>query len=199
MPRLTREESKIRTKKMLLEAAKSDFARQGYGNTTADSIAEKAGFSKGAFYANFDSKEEIFLELLKIHMHTESEVFRGLFKTARNIEEILEGIDKWFLAMQNDAEWQLLSVELNLHAKRHPEFASKFYKLQSAHQEVLCDFVKLFFELAKKKPVVSYDLIAYYIMSMSLGIAVMKHPSPKKQQINGQIVILFLNGLLSQS
>lgn len=198
MTRLSREESKLRTKTMLLEAAKSEFARFGYGNTTADSIAEKAGFSKGAFYANFESKEEVFLELLKMHMQNESEVFKSLFETARNTEEIYKGIDKWFLKMQNDAEWQLLSVELNLHAKRHPEFASKFYKLQSSHQTVLCDFVKLFFELARAKPVISYDLIAHYIMSMSLGIAVMKPASQRKQQINGQIVILFLKGLINQ-
>lgn len=198
MARLSREESKIRTKKMLLESAKTEFARLGYGNTSADSIAEKAGFSKGAFYANFESKEDVFLELLKMHMQNESNVFKDLFKVARNTEEILAGIDQWFLTMQNDTEWQLLSVELNLHAKRHPEFAIKFYKLQSAHQEVLCDFVKLFFELAKKKPVINCNLIAHYIMSMSLGVAVMKTPGRNKQQINGQIVILFLKGLICQ-
>lgn len=195
MARLSREESKKRTRELLIAAAKSEFALVGYGSTSADIIAEKAGFSKGAFYTHFETKEDIFLELLKIHMDNESQVFAKLFKSAHEPSSILNGINQWFITMQNDAEWQLLSVELNLHAKRHSDFAKKFYKLQDEHQKVLSQFVEMFFKLAEHKPIIHVDLITYYIMSMSLGGAILKHPN-HKGKIDGQGVVVFLKGLL---
>ena len=59
--RLTREESRAVTREKLLASAYEVMAREGYEGASIDRIAEEAGFSKGAFYSNFDSKEEIFL------------------------------------------------------------------------------------------------------------------------------------------
>jgi TetR/AcrR family transcriptional regulator, transcriptional repressor of aconitase len=42
------------------------IARQGFGGASIDLIALEAGFSKGAIYSNFESKEEVFLELLRV-------------------------------------------------------------------------------------------------------------------------------------
>jgi len=196
MARLSREQSKLKTRELLIAAAKSEFALSGYGSTSADIIAEKAGFSKGAFYSHFATKEDIFLELLRIHMDNESRVLEELFDLAQEPSSILKGISQWFLTMQNDAEWQLLSVELNLHAKRSAEFAKKFYKLQAEHQKTLSQFVDMFFKLAEHQPTVKPDLIAYYIMSMSLGGAILKHPN-YNSKMTGQGVVLFLKGLLA--
>lgn len=62
--RLTREESRARTREKLLESAMELFRREGYAATSVERIAEKAGFSKGAVYSNFESKEAIFLAVL---------------------------------------------------------------------------------------------------------------------------------------
>ena len=61
--RLTRAEAKSRTRQLLLDAAASVFARKGYVGASVEEIAETAGFSIGAVYSNFGSKEELFLEL----------------------------------------------------------------------------------------------------------------------------------------
>jgi len=62
--RLTREESRARTRELLLASATQLFGREGYAATSVERIAESAGFSKGAVYSNFESKEAIFLEVL---------------------------------------------------------------------------------------------------------------------------------------
>jgi AcrR family transcriptional regulator len=62
--RLTREESKARTRQELLRAASRLFLRNGFVATSLSDIAEEAGLTKGAVYSNFDSKEELFLALL---------------------------------------------------------------------------------------------------------------------------------------
>jgi AcrR family transcriptional regulator len=62
--RLTREESKARTRVELLRAANRLFVRKGFVATSLADIAEEAGLTKGAVYSNFDSKEDLFLALL---------------------------------------------------------------------------------------------------------------------------------------
>jgi AcrR family transcriptional regulator len=62
--RLTREESKARTRADLLRAARRLFLRNGFVSTSLADIAEEAGLTKGAVYSNFASKEDLFLALL---------------------------------------------------------------------------------------------------------------------------------------
>ncbi len=59
--RLTRQESKEVTRKRLIEAAERLFIRKGFNNASVEEISEMAGYSRGAFYSNFDDKEQIFL------------------------------------------------------------------------------------------------------------------------------------------
>ncbi|MGF6780147.1 TetR family transcriptional regulator [Paraburkholderia sp. GAS334] len=65
MPRLTREESRALTRQKLFAAAAKVFARDGFGAASIDRIVDEAGFTKGAFYSNFASKEDIFLQLVE--------------------------------------------------------------------------------------------------------------------------------------
>src|SRR5881409_2831591 len=64
-PRLTRTERQAQTRADLLEAAARVFARRGFAGASVEAIAAEAGFTRGAFYSNFSSKEELFAELLQ--------------------------------------------------------------------------------------------------------------------------------------
>ncbi|MFS0735249.1 helix-turn-helix domain-containing protein [Microbacterium sp. 1P10UB] len=52
-----------RTRRRLLDAAADVFAEDGLDATSVEAICERAGFTRGAFYSNFASKDELFLEL----------------------------------------------------------------------------------------------------------------------------------------
>jgi len=62
--RRTRAESRAETRAAILDVARHLFAERGYRGASLDSIAEAAGFSKGAVYSNWPSKEALFLDLL---------------------------------------------------------------------------------------------------------------------------------------
>lgn len=62
--RLTRAESKAKTRDALLRAANRLFHRNGFAATTVDEIAEEAGVTSGAVYSNFATKEDLFLALI---------------------------------------------------------------------------------------------------------------------------------------
>jgi AcrR family transcriptional regulator len=64
MPRLSRKEKQERTRTKLMRSAGKVFCRHGMERASIDAVAEDAGYTKGAFYANFKSKEELFLAML---------------------------------------------------------------------------------------------------------------------------------------
>lgn len=62
--RLTREDSRARTRQRLLESAQKLIAKRGLSAASVEDIAGDAGYSRGAFYSNFNTKDELLLELL---------------------------------------------------------------------------------------------------------------------------------------
>jgi AcrR family transcriptional regulator len=63
--RLTRDESKARTRSELLRAANRLFLRNGFHATSINDVAEEAGLTRGALYSNFETKDDLFLALLQ--------------------------------------------------------------------------------------------------------------------------------------
>ena len=61
---LTPERRRAMTRQHLLEAAAIVFGRKGFHGATLDEVASLAGFTKGAVYSNFKSKDDLFLALL---------------------------------------------------------------------------------------------------------------------------------------
>lgn len=55
--------SRENTRARLLDAAAQVFAEVGLGETSVEAICERAGFTRGAFYSNFESKDQLFVEL----------------------------------------------------------------------------------------------------------------------------------------
>ena len=68
---MTRAEQQAQTRERLLAAAERVLARHGYGGASIDLVTAEAGYSKGAIYSNFESKEAVFLELLRVYMERE--------------------------------------------------------------------------------------------------------------------------------
>ena len=69
--RLTRKERQAETKRKLLDAAEAVFLRRGFDRSSVEEICAEAGFTRGAFYSNFESKEEMFFQLLADRVYEE--------------------------------------------------------------------------------------------------------------------------------
>src|SRR4051794_22285017 len=69
--RLTRAEQQAQTRQALLDAAARVFVERGFLGASVEAITDEAGYSRGAFYSNFDSKEELFAELLQVRVYTQ--------------------------------------------------------------------------------------------------------------------------------
>ena len=73
MTRLSRQESQQLTRQRLIEAAEKEIIRLGIYEASIRQICETAGYSLGAFYSNFNNKDELLLEVVELHSKHEFE------------------------------------------------------------------------------------------------------------------------------
>jgi AcrR family transcriptional regulator len=123
MSRLTRKEKQAHTRACLMQSAAKVFAQRGLQQASIDEVAEDAGFTKGAFYANFKNKEELFLAMLD----------ERFAKRIEDIEEVIAGEgdtaqkarragDQYAHMLSADLEWQRLFFEFSAYAARDDDF-----------------------------------------------------------------------------
>ncbi|WP_433557123.1 TetR/AcrR family transcriptional regulator [Pseudonocardia xinjiangensis] len=120
--RLTREESRAQTRERLLEAARELFTERGVNGSSVEQIAERAGYTRGAFYGNFADKQELVAELLEQRTRSEVAEVSDLQRRAESFGDMLELLRHWNRERdQNLPDWMALRLELVLHALRNPE------------------------------------------------------------------------------
>jgi AcrR family transcriptional regulator len=120
--RLTRAEAKARTRQQLLDAAAQIFARKGYAGASVEEIAESAGFSTGALYSNFASKEELFLELMSARAsHSITAVAEILGADDGDPIEALARLLERTADRDQDTDLMALRAEFWLYAVRNPD------------------------------------------------------------------------------
>src|ERR1700730_3050298 len=98
MPRgdFDRSARKAQTRTRLLEAAARLYAQSGFGGATLDEVAAEAGYTKGAVYSHFGSKENLLLALLEEHLATQVAEQIALFDRERTTwQRPLAGSDRW--------------------------------------------------------------------------------------------------------
>jgi AcrR family transcriptional regulator len=110
-----------RTRTELLRAAEVIFARDGFEASRIEDIAAEAGRSRGAFYANFASKTEVFLALRSLATRQRARALRERIQDLENEEERYNAIIQYIVEQICDTPTQLLQIEFKLFALRHPE------------------------------------------------------------------------------
>lgn len=106
------------TLRELLEAAQTVFVRDGYQQAQIEAIAAQAGRTKGAVYAHFQSKEDIFFALLEREFKRRQEAFLQSIRDVPLSQQI-EVLKERFLNGVEDESWQILMLEFKLFALRN--------------------------------------------------------------------------------
>src|SRR6202167_6523119 len=109
------------TRRKLLQAAEQIFVRDGYEAARLEDIAAQAGYTRGAFYANFDSKEHIFFALLEQWVAQRIAEVNELLRRHAGVKQRLRALREHYAQIAQDRHFALLSLEFKLFAVRHPE------------------------------------------------------------------------------
>jgi len=134
---LTPERRRAMTRQHLLDAAAIVFARDGFHGSTLDEVAATAGFTKGAVYSNFKSKDELFLALLDERLERQvavaTEVLEsGSHETPEQLPRVRELLRSRAFFWEDS--WTTLYLEFVLYSRRNPDAAAKLAaSAQRAH------------------------------------------------------------------
>jgi AcrR family transcriptional regulator len=170
-PRLTRKERQEHTRRCLLDAAGRVFARRGLAQASVDEVAADAGFTKGAVYANFGSKDELFLEMLDAKFALRLEEMDRALSTGEPPEAQARAAARDFvdhLAM--DPEWGRLFVEAGLQASRDEAFRLKLVSRYAAMRERMAEILRRRAEAGGFDPGVPFDQLATMVFAMANGV-----------------------------
>ncbi len=131
------------TREKLFEAAACVFEEQGIGGASIEAIAAAAGFTRGAFYSNFKSKDELIIAMLEDHV--EQSIRRNLDLLAQhtNLAELLDALRTMDRSRQDPlGRSPLLHMEMILYVaraeKRRPELAKRL----RARRKLIADIVE---------------------------------------------------------
>src|ERR1035438_8938823 len=119
------------TRARLIQSAEKIFARDGFEAAKLEEIAAEAGYTRGAFYANFKNKEDLFFALLEGEVSSRIEKVRSKMDKFHDPAAKLKALRTFFLDMCLDRRWSLLALEFKLFAVRHPD--RKSTRLNSSH------------------------------------------------------------------
>jgi AcrR family transcriptional regulator len=177
--RLTRKQRQEHTRTCLLEAAGRVFARRGLAQASVDEVAADAGFTKGAVYANFGSKEELFLEMLDARFAARlAEMDRVLSTDAPPEAQAREAGRDFVAHITGDPDWARLFFEAALHASRHEAFREKLQERYAQMRVRMAELLEARARAGGFDPGVPFDQLAMMIFAMANGVAFERFVEP---------------------
>ena len=141
MSRVRTRPTRDETCEKLFEAAARVFEEQGIGGASIEAIAAAAGFSRGAFYSNFKSKDELIIAMLEDHVDRSIKRNRDLLEQHGNIEDFLEALRNMERKQDPLGRAPLLHMEMILYVaraeKRRPELAKRLRALRKLIADIV--------------------------------------------------------------
>jgi AcrR family transcriptional regulator len=195
--RLTRAEKRERTYEELISAAERLFIEQGFHATSVDEIAFKAGYTKGAVYSNFESKEDLFFAVYE----------RRADKGVAEIEQVLRknGPATGLELLASDAThrhgrddgWLAVYFEFWAHIVRNPPLRERFARIHARAAEPMAVAVE---RLAEERgivmPVAARSLnVAMMAMVSGLSLERLTQPDVVDVGLGARMVRLVLEDL----
>ena len=120
---LTRKEKQAKTRSALLSSAAKLICHKGIGDASVEDVATDAGYTKGAFYANFRSKEEMFLVMLDEKYAAELERLEtALVGAGEPTDEVRDAAVEFIRFAWSDPQWPKLYFEFAAYAARNDDF-----------------------------------------------------------------------------
>jgi AcrR family transcriptional regulator len=175
--RLTREEARARTRDLLLDAARDLFVERGFNGASVEEIAERAGYTRGAFYSNFESKDDIFLAVLDRRNTEQIEQVSAIFHAAGSLDVALDMLRR--RSSGRDASmWVILAHEFWLYAMRNPKVRPRLAERERTERSAYKRVIKAQFNAAGFEPPTSVDDLALILQIIDYGVLPHRYIDP---------------------
>ena len=161
------------TVERLLDAALETFADLGFAAASVEDVCRRGGFTRGAFYSSFRSKDELFAALFT------RESARNLARAREELagvedeaDPVSAAVDRCLSTFRADRTWVLVHTEYRLHAARSPEAAAVLRRQSAA---VLDDLSAFITEIAGRAGIglaVPAGSLARIVLALHDGLAI---------------------------
>jgi AcrR family transcriptional regulator len=185
---LSRAERQANTRAELVDAAERLFSDRGFHATSLDAVADEAGYTKGAVYSNFASKEDLFFAVY------ERRVDRYLATTERLVAEAddaAEGVLRVVAGVaarrENDDGWLAVFLEFWTHVLRYPEHRTRFAEI---HAQAVDPFVSATGRFAAERGIelpLDARQLAVALFAMGTGIGLERLTQP--EVVDGDLMV----------
>lgn len=201
-PPRRKREKRSEVKARILSVAYGIFAERGFEGASLERVAEAAGFSKGAVYSNFASKDELFYELVAARIDERAEAVRAA--AARRLSSASGALSPSDAAIfarlageelrgmgAADPAWQMLFIEFWLRCSRSEELRAKFAEKRRAMRKGIAANVReaaaaAGIELGEAE---SMDIATTVLaLSNGLGIEGLIDPAAVRPELFGEIL-----------
>lgn len=177
--RLSRQESAARTKARLLDIAEKEFLRRGYAATSLDRIAETAGYSKGAVYGNFSSKEELCLAVLDRYFTSQFQTFATELAAAEHTVEARKAVlERWWEKVVGEQKWRLLAVEFSAFARKNRRLQGQLAERERIARPAIAALIEEQCRQLGLTPVLPAADLAVVIPALGAGLALQRAADP---------------------
>jgi AcrR family transcriptional regulator len=112
MTRLTRAESRERTRALIVDAATDLFLRDGFQVTSLEQIGEEAGFTRGAVYSNFPSKTAMGIAVIDELYQHEADRLEATLDATENLDDWFDALAAWADSTIGEPQWTRFEIEL---------------------------------------------------------------------------------------
>jgi AcrR family transcriptional regulator len=155
----TQAERTAETRTRLIEAAEKIFARDGFQAAKLEEIASEAGYTRGALYANFEGKEELFIALIghetERRMAAAQRVVSNLTSQSSSQTARYQALKAGYLRSMTNQTWNVLFIEFKLFVLRHPDLKAQVTEMQTKAFATVAKTLEQIFACSDSKPPVS--------------------------------------------
>ena len=137
-----RSQRKAETRRRLLDAAAKVFAAKGYRGAAIDDVAEEAGYTKGAVYAHFRTKEALYLALIREQDLSSLAAAEALFAAEPDPDRRLAAMNERAAAQLRDRDLLMLGYEMVSHAARDPKLRRELRQRAEKARQVNAELIQ---------------------------------------------------------
>jgi AcrR family transcriptional regulator len=187
----------------LIDAAATVFARRGFQEASVDEVAEEAGFSKGAVYWHFESKDDLFLALHEERVERRQREMIELLESAPPDQDVSPEMSRRFLELvEREEETLVLDHELWSLSLRDPKLRKKYARRLAQLRTALAKALEARSEhLGDPELPVPVEEVATAFIALGDGLALAKliDPDAVPDHLFGQTAALVHAGLVARA
>ena len=161
------------------------LARSGFERATLDEIAREAGFSKGAFYVHFESKDDLFWAMLEERISHQQEAFRQAVDYSKsmdyNVRMILSAV---FGLLGDDALWGSLFMEFHAHAGRNEQVRRRLGSMYEGWRQLIVDILSVSRETGRMRSDADLELMATVLVAAVEGSIIQSRLTPEAVRLD---------------